>query len=154
MLNARVTATSVLAVAVSMLVLAACGGGGGGTDTGAATAPPETTETEAPPETTEPETGAEGGGGDVAAGEQVFVAQGCGSCHTLAAAEATGSVGPNLDEVLPGKDESFIHESIVDPEAEIASGFAGGIMPGNYGSALSEEELDDLVAFLHEEAGK
>jgi mono/diheme cytochrome c family protein len=44
-----------------------------------------------------------GGGGDGAessrplTGAQVFAEQGCGSCHVLAAAGATGTVGPSLD---------------------------------------------------------
>ena len=36
--------------------------------------------------------------GDPAAGKEVFASAGCGSCHTLADAGATGNVGPNLDE--------------------------------------------------------
>src|SRR4249919_3511053 len=35
-------------------------------------------------------------------GAQVFANNGCGGCHTFAAANAGGTVGPNLDEVLPG----------------------------------------------------
>jgi hypothetical protein len=57
-------------------------------------------------------------------------------------------VGPNLDESLEGRDAQFIHESIVDPDAEIAEGFSGGIMPKNYNTQLSEQQLADLVAFL------
>jgi cytochrome c oxidase subunit 2 len=59
-------------------------------------------------------------------------------------------VGPDLDEVLKGKDAAFIHESIVDPEAEIASGYSAGIMPGVYGEQLDEKQLADLVAYLLE----
>ena len=56
------------------------------------------------------------------------------SCHTLADAGTTGSVGPDLDDVLADKDEAFIKTSIEDPEAEIADGYQGGIMPPNYGA--------------------
>ena len=56
--------------------------------------------------------------------------------------------GPNLDDVLKGKSAQFIHESVVDPDAEIASGFTAGVMPAVYGDQLSEQELADLVAFL------
>jgi mono/diheme cytochrome c family protein len=107
-------------------------------------------------ETTETETGggetttggAEGPSGDAAAGEQVFAAQGCGSCHTLAAANATGQVGPNLDDGLKGQDAEFIRTSIVDPNAEVTEGFQAGTMPQNYEQQLSPKQLDDLVAFL------
>jgi hypothetical protein len=34
-------------------------------------------------------------------GTQIFTAEGCGGCHTLADAGATGTSGPNLDELAP-----------------------------------------------------
>ena len=49
-----------------------------------------------------------------------------------------------------GKDEAFIRESIVDPDAEIAQGFSPGIMPPNYGDTLQPAELDALVEYLAE----
>jgi mono/diheme cytochrome c family protein len=88
------------------------------------------------------------------AGAQVFANNGCGGCHTLAAANAGGTVGPDLDEVLPGQQEPEIEESIVDPEAKIAQGYPKGVMPQNFGEKLSEEELKELVKFLSESAGK
>jgi mono/diheme cytochrome c family protein len=107
------------------------------------TATTETAQTETTGTTT-----AEEPAGDAAAGRAVFEGQGCGSCHTFAPAGATGTVGPNLDEVLAGKDAAFINESIVEPNAEVASGFSAGVMPQNYGDQLSQQQLDDLVAFL------
>jgi cytochrome c oxidase subunit II len=86
--------------------------------------------------------------GDPAAGKQVFAAQGCGSCHTFEPAGSTGTVGPNLTEALKDKDAAFIQQSIVDPNAVIASGFQPNIMPQTYGSQLSTKQLADLVAFL------
>ena len=41
---------------------------------------------------------------DAAAGAKVFASAGCGSCHTLSAAKASGQVGPNLDDAKPGYD--------------------------------------------------
>ena len=90
--------------------------------------------------------------GDAAGGKQVFTAQGCGSCHTFKPAAATGKVGPNLDEALTGKDAEFIHESIVNPNAEVAQGFSAGIMPQNYGQQLSGKQIADLVAFLQQKS--
>ena len=63
------------------------------------------------------------------AGAQVFANNGCGGCHTLAAANSGGVTGPDLDEVLPGQKEAEIEESIVDPEAKIAQGYPAGVMP-------------------------
>jgi mono/diheme cytochrome c family protein len=106
-----------------------------------------------PTETTAPTETGGGATGDPAAGKEIFMTTAqppCGSCHTLAEANAAGTVGPDLDEVLKGKDAAFIHESIVEPDAEIASGFTGGIMPAVYGDQLDDHQLADLVAFLEQ----
>jgi cytochrome c oxidase subunit II len=86
--------------------------------------------------------------GDPAAGKVVFTDTGCGGCHTFQAAGTKGTVGPDLDKALKGKDAAFIEESITDPNAEVASGFAQGIMPQDYGTRLDSKQLADLVAFL------
>ena len=91
-------------------------------------------------------------GGEAGAAEpgaQVFVANGCGSCHTFAAAGTTGTTGPDLNEYLaPDDDAAGIEEMIVDPEAEIAEGYSGGIMPHTYGKTIPKEELEQLIQFL------
>jgi cytochrome c oxidase subunit 2 len=78
----------------------------------------------------------------------------CGACHTLADAGTNSQTGPELDKVLKGKDAAFIRTSILKPDAEIAKGFQGGIMPKDYGDTLSKEELDALVEYLGKVAGK
>ena len=59
------------------------------TTTGAAT----TTAPAAPPQ------------GNAVAGKAVFASAGCKACHTLKAAGATGTVGPNLDQLKPPYDK-------------------------------------------------
>ena len=117
----------------------------GGEPAGETSAAPTTGTTGAPTET-------EGGvKGDPEAGKQIFTSvadPACSTCHTLSAAGATGTVGPNLDDGLKGKDAAFIHQSIVEPDAEITSGFADNLMPEDYGEKLDEQQLADLVAFL------
>jgi mono/diheme cytochrome c family protein len=115
-------------------------------------APAETTGT-TPGGTGTAPTGTGGGAatGNPDAGKQIFTATAqpaCATCHTLQEAGATGTVGPNLDDGLKGKDAAFIHESIVDPNAEVTSGFQPGIMPQTYGDQLNDQQLADLVAFL------
>lgn len=85
---------------------------------------------------------------DVEAGAQVFADNGCGGCHTLAAAGSTGTTGPDLDGALKGKSEEFINESIVDPGADVAQGFPPNVMPTNYGDDIPPEDLDALVQYL------
>jgi mono/diheme cytochrome c family protein len=94
--------------------------------------------------TTEPS----GTEGDPAAGKAIFASAGCGTCHTLQDAGANGTVGPNFDDVLKGKDPDFIRESIIDPNAEIADGFEPGVMPQTYGDQFDDKQLSDLVAYL------
>lgn len=118
-----------------------------------ATAPTETettpAETEPTPAETEPaETGETGGGetgaaggGDPAAGEDVFASAGCGTCHTLAAAGASGTIGPSLDDSQP----SF--ELVVD---RVTNG--QGAMPA-FGDQLSEQQIADVAAYVVESAG-
>jgi len=78
----------------------------------------------------------------------------CGACHTLADAGTNSETGPDLDEALADDDAAKIEEGIVAPDKEIAAGFQGGIMPKNYGDTLSDEELEALVKYLGEVAGK
>ena len=86
--------------------------------------------------------------GNPAAGKKAFQDNGCGGCHTFKAAGTNGKIGPDLDEALQGKDAAFVRESIVDPNAEIASGFQPNVMPQNYGEQLDSQQIADLVAFL------
>jgi mono/diheme cytochrome c family protein len=80
-------------------------------------------------------------------GAQVFANNGCGGCHTLAAAESGGTVGPNLDEALPGQSAAMVEESIADPNAKIAKGYPANVMP-DFAQTLTPKELEDLVQYL------
>ncbi len=96
-----------------------------------------------------PEAGAGGGGAD---GKEIFNSQqgNCFSCHVLADAQADGTIGPNLDEVLADKDEAFIRESIVDPNKVIADGYQANVMPPNDGDTLQPGQIDALTTYLSE----
>ena len=86
-------------------------------------------------------------------GAQVFADNGCGGCHVLAAANAGGVTGPSLDQVLPGQSAAMVHDSIIDPNRVIASGYPAGVMPLNYGEIITPQELDELVEYLLESTG-
>jgi cytochrome c551/c552 len=86
----------------------------------------------------------------------VFAANNCAGCHTFKPANATATVGPDLDKA-PASDAkadhnmnlaAFIKESIVNPDAYIAKGFTKGLMPTDFGQKLSSKQLNDLVAFI------
>ena len=92
-----------------------------------------------------------GGGGaspNLAAGKQVFAANGCSSCHALADASATGTVGPDLDQFLATRNAAFIKQSIVDPGAYVEKGFPNGVMPNDFGTKIKGADLDALVQYL------
>jgi cytochrome c oxidase subunit 2 len=100
-----------------------------------------------------------GGGGAKPDGKTLFTdgngtATACSACHTLKDAGTNGTTGPDLDKVLAGKDAAFVKASILTPDAQIAPGYQGGIMPKNYGDTLSAQEVDALVTYLGQVAGK
>ena len=93
--------------------------------------------------------------GNAAAGKTVFTGSaGCSSCHTFTPAGATGTIGPNLDNISADQKASgealdpFISDSITDPNKYIAKGFSQGIMPETFASSLSKADIADLVAFI------
>jgi cytochrome c oxidase subunit II len=94
------------------------------------------------------------------AGLSVFNANGCSSCHTLSAAKATGTVGPDLDKLVSYAKQAkqpltpFVHESIVNPEAYVQPGYPKGVMPTTFGQSLTKTQLDALVTFLVQSAQK
>ena len=105
--------------------------------------PPGGGEGETPTSPTTPTTPTTPGGaaGDATAGKQVFETAGCTSCHTLADAGATGTVGPNLDEAKPD------HDLVVD---RVTNG--AGAMPA-FKDQLTEQQIDDVAAYVSSVAG-
>ena len=89
-------------------------------------------------------TGKEGGGSPQQLGtdgKKIFSAE-CSSCHTLKAAAATGTVGPNLDQLKPS-------ESIVQHQVEAG----GAVMPAFKGK-LSDAQITAVATFVSSSAGK
>jgi mono/diheme cytochrome c family protein len=97
-----------------------------------------------------------------AAGKAIFIGSGgCSSCHTLAAAGATGTIGPNLDARLRSDCASpaskrirgatlqqCIMTAIIKPYAFIPTGYQPGVMPSNFGQTLSSTQIQALANFL------
>ena len=87
-----------------------------------------------PPKPTPP-----GGGTD---GKAIFASAGCSGCHTLAAAGASGTVGPNLDDAKPSK------ALAID---RVTNGRGG--MPSFKGQ-LSEAQIEAVATYVAENGGK
>ena len=85
-------------------------------------------------------------------GASVFANNQCSGCHTLKAAGAAGTTGPNLDQKIPGQSAAEVKKSIVDPSANIVAGYPD-VMPKNFAQLISPQELNDLVNFLLKYSG-
>jgi cytochrome c553 len=151
----RLRLALMLVCSLLLAVAAGCGGGEevtptpdnevpaatGGTDTGTDTGG----ETETGGGTTDTgggeTTGGGGGGGDAEAGKEVFASAGCASCHTLADAGSTGTVGPNLDEAKP--DAALVTDRVTN---------GAGAMPA-FKDQLSEQQIADVAAYVSSVAG-
>ena len=82
-----------------------------------------------------------GGEGEAADGESIFAEAGCGGCHVLEAAGASGTVGPNLDDAKPSK------ELVID---RVTNG--KGVMPA-FKDSYSEEQIAAVADYVSQNAG-
>jgi len=141
--------------AVVGLVAAGCGGEEeatpsrqtvSGTTTPAHTTSTSTTTTTPAPTTsasTSTTTTTPAPAGNAAAGKTVFTGSaGCSGCHTLADAGATGTVGPNLDQLKPPYDKVV---------TQVTNG--GAVMPA-FKSTLTPQQIADVAAYVSSVAGK
>ena len=85
--------------------------------------------------------GNDAGGETSAEGKAVFTKAGCGACHTLSDAGATGTVGVDLDEVKPAalKVEQFVRNG-------------SGQMP-SFRDTLTEDEIEAVALYVQEATG-
>ncbi len=79
--------------------------------------------------------------GDSTKGKSVFASAGCGGCHTLQAAGASGTVGPNLDTLKPD------YRAVT---AQVTNG--GAAMPA-FKQSLTTQQIADVAAFVVESTG-
>lgn len=140
----RKNTLTILLLTLGLLLLAACGGGAD-----------EETEPEEPPAPA----------GDPQAGEELYnqtsigSAPGCITCHNVDQTDdplQPSPVGPShyglagrADDYTEGQSaEEYLRESIREPDAHIVEGFTAGVMYQNYADDLTDEQIDNLVAYL------
>lgn len=90
--------------------------------------------------------------GDPKRGEDLFFKSptaACATCHTVGG--KGGVIGPILDGIAVRADKDYIVQSLMEPNAKLAKGFeALGVSPmPPVGLLLKEQELADVLAFLH-----
>jgi cbb3-type cytochrome c oxidase subunit III len=82
-----------------------------------------------------------GGGGGAADGKAIFSSN-CASCHTLQAAGASGTIGPNLDDAKP--DEALVVDRVTNGK---------GVMPSFKGK-LTDAQIQAVAKFVSDSAGQ
>jgi len=94
---------------------------------------------------------------DIANGQKLFSGEGqCAGCHTLAAAGASGTIGPNLDDAFrsdrqQGFKESTIEDVVLD-QIRLGSGpVAGG--PSMPAHLVKGKDAEDVAAYVASVAG-
>jgi nitric oxide reductase subunit C len=96
------------------------------------------------------------GAGSAEAGEKVLrevAAPACTSCHSLEpgvslAGPSLAGIGAQAGNRVAGMSaEEYLRESIVEPGTFVVEGF-GNIMADTYGSQLSRQQINDLIAYL------
>jgi len=70
--------------------------------------------------------------------------QWCARCHNV---NGVNAVCPDLGTIGTRRDEAYIRQSILDPNAYIVPGFPRDVMP-NFSTLLKPEEVDKLTGFL------
>jgi mono/diheme cytochrome c family protein len=76
-------------------------------------------------------------------GEAIFKGAGCAGCHTLAAAGATGTTGPNLDQLKPAT--AIVVRQVTTPPP--------GIMP-SFQKTLTPAQIQAVAKYVSSSAGK
>jgi cytochrome c oxidase subunit 2 len=92
---------------------------------------------------------------DAARGEKLYLESGCKACHSVDGVKGVGPTWKGLagsqitlqDGSTVTADDTYLVEAIVDPAARIHQGFPP-IMPAAYKDTLSEQQIQDIVAFI------
>jgi len=97
---------------------------------------------------------AEAAKGDVAKGEQVFNANGCGRCHTNG--KGGGFAGPDLSEIGSHRSLAQLESSILDPNADVAPDYWSIRARTKSGETITGVRLnEDMTSFqIREQSGR
>lgn len=96
------------------------------------------------------------GADPVARGQKLATDMGCISCHTL---DGSVVVGPSWQGLAGHEvtlasgetvtaDEEYLRNAIVNPNDQIVEGFQPNVMPSIYGEQFTEEQINDLIAYI------
>lgn len=87
-------------------------------------------------------------------GERIYKRRGCNACHSIDGATKTGPTWKGLwnkqettDKGTVTVDDNYIKESVLEPNAQIVSGFNGVKMP-SYKGQLEDRHITALVEYI------
>ncbi len=98
--------------------------------------------------------------GNTASGEALAMSQACVNCHVTQALGPAWLTDPKIGARAETRftesgytgaaasAQEYLVESIVLPDAHVVEGYADNIMPEDYGSKLTPQQMADLVAYL------
>jgi cytochrome c oxidase subunit 2 len=81
---------------------------------------------------------------------------GCLACHTV---DGSVVVGPSWQGIAGTEktledgstvivDADYLFKSIIDPDAQVVAGYPASVMPQNFAEILSEEQIQQITAFI------
>jgi cytochrome c2 len=87
-------------------------------------------------------------------GKKLFAVKGCVSCHSV---DGEQKIGPSIkgafgqqvqftNGTMAVRDENYLHESIVKPNAKVVQGYQA-VMP-TYQGQLTELEINSIIAYI------
>jgi mono/diheme cytochrome c family protein len=126
---------------LALVAIAACALLAGCGSEGVVSPAPKTVVGSLPKPNVEPATPAFKLKGDPTAGKAIFTSAGCVACHTLADANATGTVGPNLDDAKP------------DYRLATARVTLGKAAMPSFKGQLSTQQIADVAAYVVKATG-
>ncbi|MEX1071009.1 MAG: cytochrome c oxidase subunit II [Anaerolineales bacterium] len=93
---------------------------------------------------------------DAECGQRWAETFGCFACHSIDGSELVGptwqglfgSQVPLADGNTVTADGVYLHTAIADPNAQIVQGFVPGVMPQNFGEIMTEEQINQIIAFI------
>jgi cytochrome c oxidase subunit II len=89
-------------------------------------------------------------------GQALSQNNGCLACHSLTGAKGIGPTWKGLagevvklvDGTTVTADDAYLQEAIVNPNKQITAGFPPGVMPQTYKNVLSDQQIQDIIAYM------
>ncbi len=80
----------------------------------------------------------------------------CMGCHSVDGTQKLGPTWKGLagsqvklaDGSTVTADAQYLHDSIVNPNKQVVAGFPQGVMPQDYGTTFSDQQIQDIIAYI------